>query len=771
MAEEVQNTQAQEQTDAAQCKALYDLVVKKDLTDDEKNQIKTIIETSPQILTQKEFTQNFKMTDFAFDCAKPEDLPLLIEQNKQNIEALNQALSNLTEVHVTHNGKNKTAAQFLLDTPVLENGELIGTQLAKNIHFLGTATRDPSVPDNFKTELLGDAFLQNEAFYKSLYAEEGYGANPNARNVSGQKVQKLMLECILIRNKDQKTDEERQRVAEAKKQAKDMHIFLEDVNVQNSSIETLKNQTFMQHPDMSAMRQTLTVEKPRDTVSYETLAEKAYRGTLTVGEKEQFEKMKKQKQEDSMEYKPSLNPHKDPKKEHKDKFKEQDVIDYMYNEWFLAGLSWLFDKAEDGLDYVLDKLIDNQHERSARRARESHLTKDATAAELMKRVHAFEDITDKCMDDAAKERNARNNTFVTDKILPLLDVDFTKLDQNPTQKAELEAKYTPSLIAKFMAKAAEPDGAKQITDFLKRCPQRFENSFKTNDNIERLAMLQVKHEMINDVMCSTGAWRQRFKKDFKTDEQMREDYNARVAKRKSELAESVSALQADAKLMAEVEWSAIDPADKAKQKEFIDEHILKELNTQIAESSDAKQKEAALAQKELFEATYAKLPAEMRTEFVLHTIAEIKTAEFLREQMEITHEAKKIQEQDRTEGRYDVNDYYPHKETSECFNKAAGRRESVAKNGINDRILKAEVKKDVKAQKDLYEATFQTDTEKMLEAAQKVETNAMAKLEARRLNLDHRKERLIDFKKTLQLKKVMSGLSPVLMGQQVKSNG
>ena len=771
MAEEVQNTQAQEQTDAAQYKALYDLVVKKDLTDDEKNQIKTIIETSPQILTQKEFTQNFKMTDFAFDCAKPEDLPLLIEQNKQNIEALNQALSNLKEAHVMHNGKNKTAAQFLLDTPVLENGELIGTQLAKNIHFLGTATRDPSVPDNFKTELLGDAFSQNEAFYKSLYAEEGYGANPNARNVSGQKVQKLMLECILIRNKDQKTDEERQRVAEAKKQAKDMHIFLEDVNVQNSSIETLKNQTFMQHPDMSAMRQTLTVEKPRDTVSYETLAEKAYRGTLTVGEKEQFEKMKKQKQEDSMEYKPSLNPHNDQKKEHKDKFKEQDVIDYMYNEWFLAGLSWLFDKAEDGLDYVLDKLIDNQHERSARRARESHLAKDATAAELMKRVHAFEDITDKCMDDAAKERNARNNTFVTDKILPLLDVDFTKLDQNPTQKAELEAKYTPSLIAKFMAKAAEPDGAKQITDFLKRCPQRFENSFKTNDNIERLAMLQVKHEMINDVMCSTGAWRQRFKKDFKTDEQMRENYNARVAKRKSELAESVSALQADAKLMAEVEWSAIDPADKAKQKEFIDEHILKELNTQIAESSDAKQKEAALAQKELFEATYAKLPTEMRTEFVLHTIAEIKTAEFLREQMEITHEAKKIQEQDRAEGRYDVNNYYPHKETSECFNKAAGRRESVSKNGINDKILKKEAKEDAKAQKDLYEATFQTDTEKMLEAAQKVETNTMAKLEARRLNLDHRKERLIDFKKTLQLKKVMSGLSPVLMGQQVKSNG
>ena len=174
------------------------------------------------------------------------------------------------EVHITHNGKNKTAARFLLDTPVLENGELIGTQLTKNIHFLGTAARDPSVPDTFKSELLGDAFLQNEAFYKSLYAENGYGANPNARNLSGQKVEKLMLECILIRNKDQKTDEERQKVAEAKERAKELHIFLEDVNVQNSSIEMLKDQPLMQHPDISKQRGQIRA-LPRAEPDAETL--------------------------------------------------------------------------------------------------------------------------------------------------------------------------------------------------------------------------------------------------------------------------------------------------------------------------------------------------------------------------------------------------------------------------------------------------------------------------------------------------------------------
>ena len=771
MAEEIQNPQAQEQTNAARCKALYELVTKKDLTDDEKNQIKTVIETSPQILAQKEFTQNFKMTDFAFDCAKPEDLPLLIEQNKQNIEILNQALSNLTEVHVTHNGKNKTAAQFLLDTPVLENGELIGTQLAKNIHFLGTATRDPSVPDNFKAEHIKDAFLQNEAFYKSLYTENGYRANPNARNLSGQKVEKLMLECILIRNKEQKTDEERQRVAEAKKQAKDMHIFLEDVRVQNSSIETLKDQPLMQHPDTSKERETLAVEKPRDTASYETLAEKAYRGTLTVGEKELFEKMKKQKQEDSMAYKPNLNPHKDQKKDHKDKFKEQDVIDYMYNEWFLEGLNWLFNKAEDGLDILLDKFVDTQHERSARRAREVNLAKDTMAAELMKRVHAFENITDKCKDDAVAKKNARKHTFIKDKIEPLLGVDFANLSQNPDKKAELEAKYTPEFIAKLMAKAAEPNGQKKLSEFLQKCPQRLEKAFTTTDNIEQLAMLQIKHEMINDVMCSTGAWWQKHKRDFKTDEQMLEEYNARVGKRKSELAEAVSALQADAKLMAEVEWSTINPADKAKQKEFINEHILKELNTQIAQSTDTEQRRATLAQKEQFEKTYANLSPELRTEFVLQTIAEIKTAEFLREQTQITLEAKKIQEQDRVAGRYDVNGYYPNKETAEHINKAAGRRESVAKNAVNDRILKAEAKESAKAQKSLYEATFQTDAEKMLESAQRVETGAMTKIEARRLDLNNRKQRLLDIKNKLQIKKAMLYISPVIMQQQLKSNG
>lgn len=771
MVEEVQAKEISEKLSEAECKALYDLIVKKNLTDDEKNQIKTTIETSPQILAQKEFTQNFKMTDFALECAKPEDLPIFIEQNKQNIENLNQALSNLKEAHVTHNGKNKTAAQFLLDTPILESGELIGTQLAKNIHFLGTASRDSHVPAELK-DSIQEASGQSAEFYKSLYASDGYGANRNARNFSGQKVEKLMLECLAAREGLPKATNFAKELAEADGRPFPQSIGY--VNINPDTIESVKTRAYMEHPDMSKERETLTVEKPRETMSFEALAEKAYRGTLTVEEKELFNKMKQsqEKREGNMSNDPRLDPHRPEKKKHDDKFKECDVIDYMYNEWFLAGLSWLFDKAEDGLDFVLDKLIDTQNQRSARRAKETAAAKNAASQDVIKKIHSFQNGVDQRIENAAGQRAARIESFKNEGIAPLLSVNFESLPQDSAKKAELEAKYGASLIGKFIQKAAEPNGQKELKACLTKCPQRFENMFKISWRIEDLAMQQVKLEMTNDVMRSTGTWQQKGKSDLKTDDELLSTFDARVAERKAELSAAVSTLTADAKLKTEAAWTQIDPKDTDKQKEFIDENILKALDERIASAEDASSKEALRRQKQRFKENYDKLSSsESRTELISQTVATLKVGDFLREQAHLTEQAKHIQNSDLAQGHYDVNGYYPDKNAAKNLEKASNRRDSVAKNGINDTILKAEVKEDTALQKNLYEATFQTSNEKILEAAQNIDDNTALKLEARRTDLNERKQRLSDFLQSLKIKEAVSRISPLIMGQQGKFNG
>ena len=280
MVEEVQEKEIASKLSEAECKAFYELVTKKDLSDEEKAQIKTVMAKNPQILAQKEFTEHLKLTDFAFTCSKPEDLPAALEAHSKDIELLNQALANLKDYPVVHKGKVKTAAACLLDMPVLKNGELVGTQLAKNIHFLGTASRDNTVPSELK-EKVKTASEQSTGFYKTLYASNGYNAYRNARNFSGQKVETLMLECIAARDGNEKANEFAKDMAKATGTAYVPEV--RRINIAPDTLERVKTRTFMLHPaeDIIAKgreelivepvkeRGTMVIDKPLESMTVE----------------------------------------------------------------------------------------------------------------------------------------------------------------------------------------------------------------------------------------------------------------------------------------------------------------------------------------------------------------------------------------------------------------------------------------------------------------------------------------------------------------------
>jgi len=744
MVEEVQEKEVATKLSEAECKAFYNLITKKDLSDEEKAQIKTVMATHPQILAQKEFTENFKLTDFAFTCSKPEDLPSALEQHTKDIEIINQALANLKDFQVMHKGKAKTAAACLLDMPILENGELIGTQLAKNIHFLGTASRDESVPAELK-EKIKTAADQSTDFYKTLYTSNGYNAYRNARNFSGQKVESLMLECIAAREGSEKANEFAKNMAKANGTAYAPEV--RRINIAPDTIERVKTRAFMLHPaeDMIAKgredllvepvkeRDTMVIGKPLESMTIEELNDYARRNVLNVEQKQKIDKLKKEKNEAGLE-KRDLDPHRPEKKKHSDKFKEQDVIDYMYNEWFLAGLSWLFDKVEDLADAVLDKLIDTRNQNRARRALEAHEAKGELAKETIKKIHTFEDGVDvrlKALDDriAARDKN------FDDMIDSLREIDFARLSY--AEIKELKTKYKPDLIDKLVKKASEIGGQAKVAEFLDNCSQRNKNTYKDPDRIEKIAIMQVESEMIGEVMRSTGSWRKKFNSKFKTDEELLEDFDRRKEQRMNELSSSVAAIRADTHIMTEAALTQINPRDPAKLDAFIEENVLSYYNSKIASAATDKEKQTALEQREYFETTYASLSSlELRQAFIIDTIADNKVADFLREQVELEASARQIQQEDREKGRYDAEDRRPQKETRELLDKASDARAYAQKTIVPSF---SEGKTDFEAQKSLYEAVFKSDKEKIMEASQNIISLEEARIQARRTGVNKRR--------------------------------
>lgn len=111
---------------------------------------------------------------------------------------------------------------------------------------------------------------------------------------------------------------------------------------------------------------------------YEYLKVKNNRGFLNDKEKEEYKNL-----QDQIEGKEgTITPRNGKKIGDEDKkdeefFKEQDVIEYMYNKWLLAGANWLFNKAIHGVEKGWDKfenaVLQGRANRNARKG-----TKDET---------------------------------------------------------------------------------------------------------------------------------------------------------------------------------------------------------------------------------------------------------------------------------------------------------------------------------------------------------------------------------------------------------
>ena len=170
---------------------LFEMLSQKDMSAETKAAVAGIIKENPDILISKEFMEKMAINDMS-KCSK-DGYQEYVKQSSDQLATSRQVLDNLHAMHkegVLDTVKSgKTPVQYLLDEGRLPNGETLGTQSAKNIISLRAMQKDENYPDK---EGITNLHNESTSLIQGMYANSGYGANPNRRNAKGEKMSDLM---------------------------------------------------------------------------------------------------------------------------------------------------------------------------------------------------------------------------------------------------------------------------------------------------------------------------------------------------------------------------------------------------------------------------------------------------------------------------------------------------------------------------------------------------------------------------------------------------
>lgn len=350
--------------------------------------------------------------------------------------------------------------------------------------------------------------------------------------------------------------------------------------------ESLKVETGDKPQEASAP--TLQVETsgtPRQSYTVEDLRLRQYQGlSLTV------EDLSRLKEDDRKKKTADLKNNDGDKKRHKrepskDKFKDEDVIKYMYEEWFLGGASWLFNKTSDAVLNLIDTSCDIYLERCAHMRREKEKIKDSKLNAAREKVASFGSMTSQTLKNLDQEGQ--------DKISSFKDIlnDLQENLGNPNPKWRHYDANDP-----FIKKLeAMPDHGKS---FIEYCGPEIENRTKTIVTTGKLAMMAASMAMIDKVMRNDDSWRGK-DKAYKSDEELNKELKQGTLERHMKILQAINILSEDTRLIAEIKYDKLaDPKpDFARftQQEISSEvnGFLKNLTEQIKSAQEAQSKEIA----------------------------------------------------------------------------------------------------------------------------------------------------------------------------------
>ena len=527
---------------------------------------------------------------------------------------------------------------------------------------------------------------------------------------------------------------------------------------QEAPVEDRETMHVSQKETQDTPREDIKVEQKRNNITAEQLKEGAYRGTLTPEQMEQYKK-NEEKKVGELENTNAGDPKRyNPEKGKGEEIKEMDIIDFLYTKCFLKGVSWGFDQIEGGVEGFLLRLSEGVQSRgkesavatakAATKAAEEFLAKAATLGNFA--------IYEAGQYEGACERKKQNYR----DIIGELNVDYNTLV--PEKETELKGKYGESFINRLKEDYARDP--QKVKKFFEACPQELDGAFDTLKTVHKLSLVQTHVEMQSEAMIDQDKWIDKTTRAYKTDDELKAELKARAQKHQHEILTAISTVSEDTRLRTEAEFSRLSAEEK---REYVKERVLDVYDRKIETEASKEAKEGLAAQKAQFEKEFKencpfdKITREAEA-VVFKTISSFKVNDYLKEQLLLTEDAQKLQNEEILAGHYQANAQKPNKNIKKTIESFLERTDEVIEQGLNDNRLFAEenLGEKVIARRNLYEEGLveeKATTQKVLMAMQTIQENETAMLAQRRENHEDRLARFQEYLEKMNLNRGNKG--------------
>lgn len=519
--------------------ALFALLNKDEFLEKDKIDVDSIVQKNPLLLGWKDFSAKVALPDLMEMYDQKEPIDKTIETSAVSLQTTERVLNNLQKTKQSgwlRDVENPTADVIAGISPI---GETIGTQAVKNLSFLQSLQEEPSISDGDRNMVKTHTNGTYREFVDKLYDENGYGADKNQTNLQGQSPKSLIKEIVADRKK----------------------LLVE-----------------------SADRESMAVggkEAPRKTLSIEELKNMKYQGTLTVEGADQLRKAEDEKKVADMVSQPGDR--KRQKHESNDKFKDEDVIKYMYEDWILGGASWLFNKVEDSVLNVVDSAIDICATRAANRRENRDKAKSEKLQAASDKANAFAKMASQSQLDFKEDCKTKQ---------ALYDDIFTDLGNN-WNNPHPNWKYfdkDDEFVKKLQANPTKS------ADFVKTLPEEYKNRLQLIGTTGKIAMALTAARMTEEFMGDDNQWRR--SGEYLSDEELKEIFAQKTRDCQKDILKAVAVISEDTRLLSEAAYDNLQ-GPKPDLKTFTAANTGKEVNAFLKQLSEAVKNATTVQQKDL----------------------------------------------------------------------------------------------------------------------------------------------------------------------------
>jgi hypothetical protein len=546
---------------AKEADKLFTLLNKEELTENDKMDIDGVVQKNPLLLSWKGFAEKVALPDLMTMHNGKQPVENIIESSSQALQTTERVLANLQKVKESgwlRDVENPTAEVIAGIAP---NGENIGTQAIKNISFLQSLQEEPAVSAEQKAMIKQHNNGEYRRFVDKVYDEKGYGADKEQPNLQNQTPKDLVKDVVTDRR----------------------NLVVESAERKNMTVENKQ-------------------EAPRKTLSIEELKDKAYQGTLTVEQANDLRKKEDEKKIADMVSQPGDK--KKNKHESNDKFKDEDVIKYMYEDWVLGGASWLFNKAEDAFLNIVDSAVEIYTNRANNRRTE----KKAAGAENLNaasaKANAFAKMAAKNQTDLGADCAAKSASY--DVILN----DLSNNLNNPNPHWEYFDK-DDEFVKRLQANPSKS------AEFIKYASEELKNRTQFIEATGKLAMMMTATRMTEEFMGDDGKWRN--KGEYLSDEELQIKFAQKTQECQKNILKAVAVISEDTRLLSEAAYDNLQ-GKKPDLKTFTAENTDREVNAFLKQLAGTVKTAVEIQQKDLDDKAFDNFSAKKHDRSVARSI-------------------------------------------------------------------------------------------------------------------------------------------------------